>query len=1013
MPNGQHIRSIGTTNIEWPTLPSTASKAHILPDLNPHSLVSIGVLCDHDCTATFNKHAVTIHRHNQPILTGPRLPNGLWSLPLHPVHTQHQANTLFTPQTQQKMVQWLHAAAFSPSTSTFIDAIQRNFFATWPGLTPDLVRRYLPQSVATVKGHLDQQRQRKRKQPISDETPPTAIGTRSHTIYSAIVDPSAPTGHTYSDLTGRFPVQSNRGANYILVVYEYDCNAILVRPLCNRTTPEIKIAFQNVVHYLTVRGLRPRLHTLDNEASTILCDYLRADDVEYQLVPPHIHRRNASERAIRTFKNHFIAGLASTDPNFPLSNWCRLLPQAELTLTLLRASHLNPKLSAYAQLEGTFDFTRTPLAPTGTRVIIHEKPTIRQTWAPHGTDGWYVGPALHHYQCYRVWVPRTHAERIVDTISFFPKTIPIPDLTHKDAAIQAARELTLALQQPRFRGPLAQFHDNYLTSLRELSKIFNTIAPGVEPIAPGVNTTKTNPVQPVPPPQPSTLPNEPTTPTPTQHIPIVPYNLHPRTSRPHYAATITHSETGRSMEYKDLITDPSTRATWLHSAANEFGRLAQGLPDERVEPTNTMFFIPFSQVPKHKRPTYAHFVCSYRPQKAEPYCTRLTVGGNLINYPGNLSMKVADMTTFKILVNSTLSTPGARWLGLDVKNYYLGTPMDDYEYMFIPITSIPDEIIAHYQLRDLVHNGRVYIEIRRGMYGLPQAGILAEQQLTCFLATYGYAPVRHTPGLWRHKWHPISFFLVVDDFGVKYIGKEHADHLIQCLRTHFQEVDIDWDGQRFCGVHLEWDYDKRTCSLSMSGYVTNALHQFQHPKPNKAQDSPYPANAKQYGIKVQLTDPIDTTARLPKHEIKRIQQIIGTFLFYGRAVDPTLLSALSELSSAQATATEATKRACNQFLDYCATHPTSTLRYHASDMVLKLHSDSSYLNAIGARSRQGGHFFLGNKSGPDILNGAILHLAAIMKMVLSSAVEAEFGALFHNTKEATPLCTTLEELGHP
>ena len=238
MPNGQQIQSIGTTNIDWPTLPSTATKAHILPDLNPHSLVSIGILCDHDCTATFNKHAVTIHRHNQPILTGPHLPNGLWSLPLHPTNTQHQANTLFTPQTQQKMVQWLHAAAFSPSTSTFIDAIQCNFFATWPGLTSDVVRRYLPQSDATVKGHLDQQRQRKRKQPISDKTPPTAIGTRSHTIYSAIVDPSAPTGRTYSNLTGRFPVQSNRGANYILVVYEYDSNTILVRPLHNRSAPE-------------------------------------------------------------------------------------------------------------------------------------------------------------------------------------------------------------------------------------------------------------------------------------------------------------------------------------------------------------------------------------------------------------------------------------------------------------------------------------------------------------------------------------------------------------------------------------------------------------------------------------------------------------------------------------------------------------------------------------------------------------------------------------------------------
>ena len=138
-------------------------------------------------------------------------------------------------------------------------------------------------------------------------------------------------------------------------------------------------------------------------------------------MPPHIHQHNSTERAIQTFKNHFIAGLASTDPNFPLSNWCRLLPQAELTLNLLRPSRLNPKLFAYAQLEGAFDFNCTPLAPPGTRVIVNEKPTQRRTWAPHGVDGWYIGPAMDHYQCYRVWIPSTHAERIADQIYGIPR----------------------------------------------------------------------------------------------------------------------------------------------------------------------------------------------------------------------------------------------------------------------------------------------------------------------------------------------------------------------------------------------------------------------------------------------------------------------------------------------------------------------------------------------------------------------------------------------------------------
>ena len=1008
MPDGHYINSTGTTSIDWPDLPPTARTAHVLPQLDPLSLVSIGVLCDHDCIATFDKKSVQIHRHNKQILHGIRLPNGLWSLPLY--SPQEQANALFPEQTQRDLIQWLHAAAFSPSISTFLEAVEQNFFVTWPNLTPKVIRRYLKPSVATVKGHLNQQRQRHRK-PL--HVTPTPIPTRTHTIYAATLDPTQPTGNSFSDLTGRFPIQSNRGANYIFVLYDYDSNAILVRPLRNRSAHEIHRVFTSVHTYLVIRGLRPHLHTLDNEASTILKEFLTAENVEYQLVPPHIHRHNSAERAIQTFKNHFIAGLASTDPNFPLSNWCRLLPQAELTLNLLRPSRLNPKLSAYAQLEGAFDFNRTPLAPPGTRVIVHEKPTQWRTWAPHGIDGWYIGPALDHYQCYRVWIPSTHAERIADTLQFFPTILRTPTLSHRDATLQAARELTHALQNLNNANPLSQLSDDQLRALHQLSTFSPTDAPGVEtqPVATPAKPQFPAPHKPAPykqrPRPPESSPATPPSPRPAIQTR---YNLRPRAP---YAAPVTHADTGRSMEYRDLLADPTTRDVWLHSAANEFGRLAQGLPDNRVDATNTIFFIPVTKVPRNKRPTYTRFVCSFRPQKPEPYRTRLTVGGNLIDYPGNLSMKVADMTTFKILVNSTLSTPGAKWLGLDVKNYYLGTPMANYEYMFIPLNQIPQEIIDHYNLHNIVHKGKVYVENPRGMYGLPQAGILAETQLIHFLGKYGYSPVTHTPGLWRHQWQPIAFCLVVDDFGVKYVGREHADHLIQCLRNHYKEIDIDWTGKRFCGIHLHWDYLNRTCDLSMPGYVDHALHKFQHPTPKKPQDSPYPAAVKQYGVKVQLTDPIDTSARLPPHEIKRLQQIIGTFLFYGRAVDPTLLTALSELSSAQATATDATKRACQQFLDYCASHPDGAIRYQASDMILKLHSDSSYLNAVGARSRQGGHLYLGNKSEPDILNGAVLNLAAIMKMVLSSAAEAEFGALFHNTKEATPLRTTLEELGHP
>ena len=97
--------------------------------------------------------------------------------------------------------------------------------------------------------------------------------------------------------------------------------------------------------------------------------------------------------------------------------WDKLIPQTIMTLNLLRASHLNPSLSAYAQVWGTFDFNRTPLAPPGTKVMVHEKPMDRETWAPHASEAWYTGPAMHHYRCYKVWVWETRAERISDTLA--------------------------------------------------------------------------------------------------------------------------------------------------------------------------------------------------------------------------------------------------------------------------------------------------------------------------------------------------------------------------------------------------------------------------------------------------------------------------------------------------------------------------------------------------------------------------------------------------------------------
>ena len=139
------------------------------------------------------------------------------------------------------------------------------------------------------------------------------------------------------------------------------------------------------------------------------------------------------------------------------------------------------------------------------------------------------------------------------------------------------------------------------------------------------------------------------------------------------------------------------------------------------------------------------------------------------------------MLTSKILWNSVISTKDARYAGFDSKNFQLGTPMKEYEYMRMPMKLFHKHIIQQYNLRKHAKNGYVYVEIRKVIYGLPQSGRLTNEQLPKFLEPEEYYEVTHTPGLWRHKTCLIQFTLVVDNFGVKYAGKEHADHLLSIL----------------------------------------------------------------------------------------------------------------------------------------------------------------------------------------------------------------------------------------
>jgi hypothetical protein len=364
-------------------------------------------------------------------------------------------------------------------------------------------------------------------------------------------------------------------------------------------------------------------------------------------------------------------------------------------------------------------------------------------------------------------------------------------------------------------------------------------------------------------------------------------------------------------------------------------------------------------IPNDRNITYSKIVCDYKPHKQEKEHVRLTVGGDRLDYSGDLATSTADITTFKILINSTLSTEDAVMMMMDIKNYYISTPLPRFEYMKMLLSRFPEEIIQKYNLSTLAVDGRVNIEIRKGMYGLKQAGLLANQLLQTCLNPFGYYPSRHTPGIWLHKTRPISFTLVVDDFAVKYVGKQHTEHLRNALlRTY--ELTTDWSATVNSGMTLKWDNNKRTCDISMPGYVSNAISKFQHDSPNHPQHNPSRYVTPVYGAKTQYATK-DETPPLTAQQCFTIKKVTGSVFYYARAADPTVSMPLKGIATEQTKATEKTQAAANQMLDYLATHPDAKIRYHASGMILHIHSDASYLSVSNARSRLGGLFFSGQQ----------------------------------------------------
>jgi hypothetical protein len=258
----------------------------------------------------------------------------------------------------------------------------------------------------------------------------------------------------------------------------------------------------------------------------------------------------------------------------------------------------------------------------------------------------------------------------------------------------------------------------------------------------------------------------------------------------HFALPMVHPVTGKPISsYKKMMHNPATAEIWQMAFGKDFGSMAQGDLKMGQKGTNAMFVMMHDKI-RHilrqgEKITYGNLVFDYRPQKEDPYRLHITAGFNLVTYESSLSVRTADLDTAKLHWNSVISTPGAKYMCLDITNFYLMACLEYCEYMRMPLTLFPEWIQIQYNMKELAYDGYIHLEMRQAVWGLPQAGILANKRLWQKLAPFGYFEHVNMPGLWYHELHPISFALVVDKFGVKYEKKGDVDHLVASIKTTY------------------------------------------------------------------------------------------------------------------------------------------------------------------------------------------------------------------------------------
>jgi hypothetical protein len=359
--NNETMISQATSILNIPE-PSTKAKTAYKFNEMKQPLLSIPLLADDGCKINLTKDNIVVVKDNKIIVEGKRdKVSTLWMIPikqqrkkqlpaqdLPAVPSVHAANSAYHQPTIAKLMAYLNATIGSLPVKTLCNAIDNDWLTSFPGLTSSAIRKHLPKAISTTMGHMHMIRKgiRSTNKPTINEImneeidpepnldPPRHINNQQHYVGVTTIAFKELKGIIATDLPGRFPTTSAQGNAYVMVLYDFDSNTINAVAIKNRKKESLIKGYNDMYEDLKKAGINPVLHRLDNETSKDLIKEIEKKGMDYQIAAPGNHRLNHAERAIQTFKNHFIAVLYGADSNFPAKQWDRLIKQAVITLNM-------------------------------------------------------------------------------------------------------------------------------------------------------------------------------------------------------------------------------------------------------------------------------------------------------------------------------------------------------------------------------------------------------------------------------------------------------------------------------------------------------------------------------------------------------------------------------------------------------------------------------------------------------------------------------------------------------